>query len=83
MTMHNDILFKDLHITMYAPNMYAYILFLLWKRNESYGSVNSQGRWACTNTNNPYKVGDGSIFIPDFPRFRLRPWRYVHNCHDE
>jgi hypothetical protein len=20
--------------------------------------------------NNPYKVGDGSIFIPDFPRYR-------------
>ena len=37
--------------------------------NESYGSVNSHGLWACANTNNPYKVGDGSIFIPDFPRF--------------
>ena len=33
------------------------------------GSVNSHGLWACANTNNPYKVGDGSIFIPDFPRF--------------
>jgi hypothetical protein len=37
--------------------------------NESYGSVNSHGLWACANINNPYKVGDGSIFIPDFPRF--------------
>ena len=37
--------------------------------NESYGSVNSHGLWACANTNNPYKVGDESIFIPDFPRF--------------
>jgi hypothetical protein len=37
--------------------------------NESYGSVNSHWLWACANTNNPYKVGDGSIFIPDFPRF--------------
>jgi hypothetical protein len=31
--------------------------------------VNSHGLWACANTNNPYKVGDGFIFIPDFPRF--------------
>ena len=23
--------------------------------NESYGSVNSHGLWACANTNNPYK----------------------------
>ena len=39
--------------------------------NESYGSVNSHGLWACANTNNPYKVGDGSMFIPDFPRFAM------------
>ena len=43
--------------------------FLFFSRNESYGSVNSHGLWACANTNNPYNVGDGSIFIPDFPRF--------------
>ena len=24
--------------------------------------------------NNPYKVGDGSIFIPDFPRYRYEWW---------
>ena len=40
--------------------------------NESYGSVNRHGLWACANTNNPYKVGDGSIFIPDFPRFVMK-----------
>ena len=28
-----------------------------------------QGLWACANTNIPYKVGDGSIFILDFPLF--------------
>jgi hypothetical protein len=39
------------------------------KKNESYGSVNSHGLWAWANTNNPYKVGDGPIFIPDFPLF--------------
>jgi hypothetical protein len=37
--------------------------------NESYASANSHRLWACANTNNPYKVGDRSIFIPDFPRF--------------
>jgi hypothetical protein len=36
--------------------------------------LNSQGRWACANTNKPYKVGDGSVFIPDFPRFRYEWW---------
>ena len=45
--------------------------FLFFSRNESYGSVNSHGLWACANTNNPYNVGDGSIFIPDFPRFAM------------
>ena len=39
-----------------------------FRMNESYGSVNSHGLWACANTNNPYKVGDGSICIPDFIR---------------
>jgi hypothetical protein len=45
--------------------------------NESYGSVNSHGLWACANTNNPYKVGDGSIFIPDFPRFAMNDGVHV------
>jgi hypothetical protein len=45
--------------------------------NESYGSVNSHGLWACANTNNPYKVGDGSIFIPDFPRFVMNDGVHV------